>query len=107
MTRVARYAHSVNDADCEHILGLEKSYFQLRQKSAKKQKTMYDFFRLKKWFSGFTVFPHSSIIFSTLLKNDRSKEHCSCTDTLNYTVSHPRYLYCTPNYTMLHPKQLN
>jgi hypothetical protein len=38
------YVHSVTDADCEHILGLEKSYFQLRQNSAKKQKTMYDFF---------------------------------------------------------------
>jgi hypothetical protein len=32
------YAHSVTDADCEHILGPEKSYFQLRQNSAKKQK---------------------------------------------------------------------
>jgi hypothetical protein len=38
------YAHSVTDVDREHILGLEKSYFQLRQNSAKKQKTMYDFF---------------------------------------------------------------
>jgi hypothetical protein len=38
------YAHSVTDADREHILGLEKSYFKLRQNSAKKQKTMYDFF---------------------------------------------------------------
>jgi hypothetical protein len=37
------YAHSVTDADREHILGLEKSYFQLRQNSAMKQKTMYDF----------------------------------------------------------------
>jgi hypothetical protein len=38
------YAHSVTDSDCEHILGLEKSYFQLRQNSAKKQKTVYHFF---------------------------------------------------------------
>jgi hypothetical protein len=38
------YAHSVSDADHENILSLEKSYFQLRQNSAKKQKTMYDFF---------------------------------------------------------------
>jgi hypothetical protein len=38
------YAHSVTDADCERILGLEKSYFHLRQNSATKQKTMYDFF---------------------------------------------------------------
>jgi hypothetical protein len=36
---------SVTDADREHILGLEKSYFQLRQNSAMKQKTTYDFFR--------------------------------------------------------------
>jgi hypothetical protein len=35
---------SVSDADCENILSLEKPYFQLRQNSAKKQKTMYDFF---------------------------------------------------------------
>jgi hypothetical protein len=39
------HAHSITDADREHTLGLEKSYFQLRQNSAKKQKTMYDFFR--------------------------------------------------------------
>jgi hypothetical protein len=38
------YAQSVTDTDREHILGLEKSYFQLRQNSAMKQKTMYDFF---------------------------------------------------------------
>jgi Rad3-related DNA helicase len=30
------YAHSVTDTDREHILGLEKSYFQLRQNSAMK-----------------------------------------------------------------------
>jgi hypothetical protein len=39
------YVHSVTDVDHERILGLEKSYFQLRQNSAMKQKTMYDFFR--------------------------------------------------------------
>ena len=38
------YAQSVNNADRENILSLEKSYFQLRQNSAKKQKTIYDFF---------------------------------------------------------------
>src|SRR5215510_5649422 len=38
------YAQSVSDADHENILSLEKSYFQLRQNYAKKQKTMYDFF---------------------------------------------------------------
>jgi hypothetical protein len=32
------YAHGVADADREHILGLENSYFQLRQNSAKKQR---------------------------------------------------------------------
>jgi hypothetical protein len=66
------YAHSVTDTDREHIVGLEKSYFQLRQNSAKKKKT----FLLKKWFSGFTVSPHSSFVFSTPLKNGRSREHC-------------------------------
>jgi hypothetical protein len=39
------YAYSVTDADRERILGLEKSYFQLRKNSAMKQKTIYDFFR--------------------------------------------------------------
>jgi hypothetical protein len=59
------YAHSVTDADREHKLGLEKSYFQLRQNSAKKQKTMYDFLLLKKVvfrinrFPTFVCFLHS------------------------------------------------
>jgi hypothetical protein len=39
------YAHSGSDVDRENILSLEKSYFQLRQNSAKKQRTMYDFFK--------------------------------------------------------------
>jgi hypothetical protein len=38
------YAHSVNDVDRENILSNEKSYFQLRQNSTKKQKTMNDLF---------------------------------------------------------------
>jgi hypothetical protein len=33
------YVHSVTDTDRENILSFEKSYFQLRQNSAKKQKT--------------------------------------------------------------------
>jgi hypothetical protein len=37
------YAHSVTDVDRENILSFKKSYFQLRQHSTKKQKTMYDF----------------------------------------------------------------
>ena len=37
------YAQS-GSVDRENILSLEKSYFQLRQNSAKKQRTMYDFF---------------------------------------------------------------
>src|SRR5215510_15007680 len=66
------YVQSVSNADRENILSLEKSYFQLRQNSAKKQKTMCDFFFVKKkWFPGF-VFPHSSFVFSIPLKNDRS-----------------------------------
>ena len=40
----ASYAQSGSDADRENILRLEKSYFQLRQNSATKQRTMYDFF---------------------------------------------------------------
>ena len=38
------YVQSGSDADRENILSLEKSYIQLRQNSAKKQRTMYDFF---------------------------------------------------------------
>jgi hypothetical protein len=38
------YAQSGSEADRENILSLEKSYFQLRQNSAKKQRTMYNFF---------------------------------------------------------------
>jgi hypothetical protein len=44
------YAQSVSDANHENILRLKKSYFQLRQNSAKKQKTMYDFFVKKNSF---------------------------------------------------------
>jgi hypothetical protein len=71
------YQHSVTDAEHEHILGLKKSYFQLRQNCAKKQKTMYDFFVKKKWFSGLIVSPYSKFVFSTPLKNGRSRFHCS------------------------------
>ena len=38
------YAQSGSDADRENILSLEKPYFQSMQNSAKKQRTMYDFF---------------------------------------------------------------
>jgi hypothetical protein len=37
------YVQSGSNADHENILSLEKSYFQLRQNSAKKQRTMYEF----------------------------------------------------------------
>jgi hypothetical protein len=71
------YAHSVTDADRENILSLKKSYFQFRQNSAKKQKTMYDsFVKKKKWFSGLIVSPYSLFVFSTPLKNDRSRFYC-------------------------------
>jgi hypothetical protein len=70
------YAHGVTDADREHILGLEESYFQLRQNSARKQKTMYDFFGLKKCCFGLIVFPYSSFVFAVPFKNDRSRFHC-------------------------------
>jgi predicted RNA binding protein with dsRBD fold (UPF0201 family) len=38
------YAQTVSDADRENILSLEKSYFQLRQNSAKKQRQCTTFF---------------------------------------------------------------
>ena len=50
------HVQSGSDADCENILSLEKSYFQLRQNSAKKQnsamkrRAMHDFFLLKSSF---------------------------------------------------------
>jgi hypothetical protein len=37
-------AQSGSDTDCENILSLKKLYFQLRQNSTKKQRTMYNFF---------------------------------------------------------------
>jgi hypothetical protein len=39
------YVQSGIDADHENVLSLKKSYFQLRQNSTKKQRTMYDFFK--------------------------------------------------------------
>src|SRR5215468_2358890 len=68
------YAQSVSDVDRENILSLEKSYFQLRQNSAKKQKTMYDFF-LFKMVSRINRFPAFIVCFSIPLKNDRSRFH--------------------------------
>jgi hypothetical protein len=38
------YAHSVTDAYRERILGIEKSYFQLRQNSAMKKRQCTAFF---------------------------------------------------------------
>ena len=57
------YAQSVSDADRENILSLEKSYFQLRQNSAKKQKTMYEFFLLKTVVSRINRFPAFIVCF--------------------------------------------
>jgi hypothetical protein len=71
------YVHSVTDADRERIFILEKSYFQLRQNSAMKQKTMYDFLRSKKWIFGFFVFAHFSFIFYAPFKNEKSRVHCT------------------------------
>jgi hypothetical protein len=62
------YAHSVTDTDRENILSLEKSYFQLRQNSTKKQKTMYDFFLLKKVVFRINRFPIFIICFLHLLE---------------------------------------
>jgi hypothetical protein len=57
------YAQSVSDADRENVLSLEKSYFQLRHNSAKKQKTMYDFFLLKIVVSRINRFPAFIVCF--------------------------------------------
>jgi hypothetical protein len=64
--KVFFYAHSVTDADREHVLSLKKSYFQLGQSSAKKQKTMYDgFFGKKRGFPDL-LFPRIYRLFSPL-----------------------------------------
>jgi hypothetical protein len=41
------YAHSTSDSDRESVLGLEKSYFELRCKVCTKQRSMKDFFSNK------------------------------------------------------------
>jgi hypothetical protein len=41
------YVHSMSDSDRESVLGLEKSYFELRSKVCKKQTSMKDFFSKK------------------------------------------------------------
>jgi hypothetical protein len=67
------YAHSVTDTDREHILGLEKS-----EKFCHEAKDNVQLFLIKKkWFSGFIVFTHASFVFSSPLKNDRSRVHCN------------------------------
>jgi hypothetical protein len=57
------YEHSVSDADRENILSLEQSYSKLRQNSAKKQKTMYKFFVLKKVVFRINRFPIFIVCF--------------------------------------------
>jgi hypothetical protein len=39
------YAHSTGNGDRESVLGLEKSYFELRSKVCTKQTSVKDFFR--------------------------------------------------------------
>jgi hypothetical protein len=41
------YAHSTSDSDRENVLGLEKSYFELRSKVCTKQTSMKDFLSKK------------------------------------------------------------
>jgi hypothetical protein len=41
------YAHSTSDIDRESVLGLEKSYFELRRKIFTKQMSIKDFFSKK------------------------------------------------------------
>jgi hypothetical protein len=61
--KVFFYAHSVTDVDRENILSPEKSYFQLKQNSAKKQKTMYNLFLLKKVVFRINRFPIFIVCF--------------------------------------------
>jgi hypothetical protein len=67
--------HCRTDADRENILSLEKSYFQLRQNSAKKQKTMYDFL-VKNVVFRINCFPIFIVCFLHSIENDRSRFHC-------------------------------
>jgi hypothetical protein len=41
------YAHSTSDSDRESVLGLEKSYFELRSKVCTKQTSIKDYFSKK------------------------------------------------------------
>jgi hypothetical protein len=41
------YAHSTSDSDRESVLGLEKSYYELRRKVCTKQMSIKDFFSKK------------------------------------------------------------
>jgi hypothetical protein len=41
------YAHSTSDSDRESVIGLEKSYFELRRKVCTKQMSIKDFFSKK------------------------------------------------------------
>jgi hypothetical protein len=41
------YVHSMSDSDRESVLGLEKSYFELRRKVCTKQMSIKDFFSKK------------------------------------------------------------
>jgi hypothetical protein len=41
------YAHSTSDSDHDSVLGLEKSYFELRRKVCTKQMSIKDFFSKK------------------------------------------------------------
>jgi hypothetical protein len=41
------FAHSMSDGDCESVLGVEKSYFELRHKVCTKQMSVKYFFSKK------------------------------------------------------------
>jgi hypothetical protein len=66
------YAHSTSDSDYKSVLGLEKSYFELRRKVCSKQRSMKDFsvrsnnihyivliYNIS-WFTGTVAFPYVS-----------------------------------------------
>jgi hypothetical protein len=71
------YAHSVTDADRENILGLKKVIFSIEAKFFQEAKdNVRLFFLLKKVVFCINRSPYSLFVFSTPLKNDRSRFYC-------------------------------
>jgi hypothetical protein len=69
------YQHSVTDSDRGNILSLESHVFNWGKILPRSKRQCTTFFVKKKWFSGLIVSPHSSFVFPTPLKNNRSRFH--------------------------------